>query len=190
MAELMRYVQIEENGRRYWGARYEAAYAQIGIRITARENMLIGYIAAAATLIGIAFSSPELRRIALVVPYMAAAVALVLLNHETVIGQLEEYLAEMCRTMNIRGDWYDRENLGEDRLRGLGYRTLALVAVISGSSAVAVWIGMDVARSNIIVWCGDIVAAAWAFFFTLHPRIRRIRQYRAWIRTQRTVTTH
>jgi len=165
-----------------YGPRYEAAYQQVNTRIAARETILIGYIAAAATLIGVAFGSPDFRKIALVIPYMAVAVGLILFNHETVIAQLEEYLADMC--VDIRGDWYNRESLSEARRRGLGYRTLALFVIIGGSSTVAVLIGRDVAVGNVAVWYTDIAATLVAIFCVLQPRIRRLQQYRRWIAVQ------
>jgi len=184
MAELMRYAQIEENRRMYAGPRYEAAYQQVNTRIAARETILIGYIAAAATLIGVAFGSPDFRKIALVIPYMAVAVGLILFNHETVIAQLEEYLADMCA--DIRGDWYNRESLSEGRRRSLRYRTLALLFIIGGSSVIAVLIGRDVAVGNVVVvWYTDIAATLAAIFCVLQPRIRRLQQYRRWMAVQR-----
>ena len=181
MAELMRYAQIEENRRMYAGPRYEAAYQQVNTRIAARETILIGYIAAAATLIGVSLGSPDLRRIALVIPYMAAAVGLILFNHENVIMQLEEYLADIC--INMPSDWYHRGSLGEDRRRGLGYRTVALLVIIGGSSAIAVGISRDIAANmgNILVWYGDIIFTVFTSFLVVWPRVRRIQQYSMWI---------
>lgn len=177
------HIRIQEDHRINSGARYEAAYAQIGIRIAARENMLIGYLAVATTLIGIALSSPELRILTLVIPHVAMVTTLILLNHENVIMQLEEYLADMCT--DIPGDWYSRQTLREERVDGLEYRTLALVAVLGGSSVIAVLMGRGAAAGNIIVvWYSDIAITLMVILFLVRARMRRVRQYRRWIAMQ------
>lgn len=168
--------------RMYWSARYESASNHLHTRIAARENILIGYIAAAMTLIGVAFGSSEFRKLALVIPYMAASVALILSNHENVIRQLEEHLANL--TEGIPDDWYSRVNMSEERIRGLGYRTAALFVVIGGSSIVSVLIGRSVATDHVLVWYGSVVASICALIWIVQPRIRRMRQYIAWRHTQ------
>ncbi len=172
MAELV--------SRMYWEARYGSASNHLHTRIMAREYILIGYIAAATTLIGIAFGSQELRRIALMLPFVALAVALILSNHENVIRQLEEHLGHL--TDGIPDDWYSRVNMSEERTRGLGYRTAALLVIVGGSSIIAVLIGRSVAASDVVVWYLDIAVTIGVVLFVLLPRIRRMRQYRGWIR--------
>lgn len=164
----------------YWSARYEAAYAQIGIRIVARENILIGYIAAAATLIGVAFGSPELRKLVLVIPYMAAAVALILSNHENVIRRLEGYLADLSE--DIPDDWFNRRKITRERAWGLVQRTFALYLIIGTSSIVAILIGREIVGSNVWVWYGSILYAVLAIFWAIKPRVLRMRQYLEWTR--------
>ncbi len=166
----------------YWGPRYEAANQQMTIRIAARENILIGYIAAAATLIAVAFGSQEFRQLALVIPYMAAAVAMILLNHENVIRQLEAYLADI--TKHMPNDWSGREAISRERIMGLGYRTAALFLIIGVSSSAAILVGRDVTRDSIVVWWGGILFTVVATILIVWPRIRRMRQYLGWFQTE------
>lgn len=90
MAELMRYVQREENQRMYFGPRYEAAYQQVNTRIAARENILIGYVAAAATLN---------RTLALFVIVGGSSTVAVLIGRDVAVGNVVVWYTDIVATL-------------------------------------------------------------------------------------------
>ena len=181
MAEPMTHIQREERHRLnaiYWSGRYEGAYNQISIRIAARDNIQIGYIAAAITLIGVAFVSADFRKLTLIIPYMALVASLALANHETVIRQLENYLADLVE--DIPDDWFSRRRISQESIDGLAYRTRALVIAVGGSAAVALVTSKGAVIGEVyllLIWELGFVAMAWALIEIILPRVRRAQQY-------------
>ena len=185
MAESMPHVQREERHRLnsiYWSARYEGAYNHICTRLAARDNIQIGYVGAAITLIGVAFISTEFHKLTLIIPYMALVASLALANHETVIRQLENYLADLVE--DIPDDWFSRRRISQERIDGLAYRTRALVVAVGGSTAVALVTSKGAVVGEVyllLIWELGFVAAAGALIEIILPRVRRAQQYRRWI---------
>jgi len=135
--------------------------------------MMIGYIVASATMIGLASKIEDLRLLALIVPYMAAAVSLILYNHENVISQMELYLRDLAEAADIVRDWFHPVSINEGRAgrrRGLGFRTRAIYAVMVGSSVSALLVSMSEVKSVPSVWIGGArwfggwIAVAFSIF--------------------------
>ena len=185
MAEPMTHIQQEERHRInaiYWSGRYEGSYNQISVRIAARDNIQIGYVAAAITLIGVAFISTEFHKLTLIIPYMALVASLALANHETVIRQLENYLADLVE--DIPDDWFSRRRISQESIDGLAYRSCALAIAVGGSTSVALVASKGAVVGEVyllLTWELGFVAAGVALIEIILPRVRRAQQYRRWI---------
>lgn len=165
----------------HWGSRYEAAMQGVDTRIAVRENILVGYIIAATTLAGIAMSNPQLRKLWVLIPYMAFATTLILVNHEIVISQMEEHLFNLvdqalANGADMKRDWYDRQRLGKGRKWGLISRTAAILIIIVGSSSVALWMSRGAVATHtatVARWVGVGVTVA-IFGLIVGARIWRL----------------
>jgi hypothetical protein len=73
-------------------AYYGQARAELNLRIQLRDNVLLFYLGAIATLLGVALTQGALQ-ILLVVPYVAVGVTLILAQHHTAIGAMVEFFS-------------------------------------------------------------------------------------------------
>ncbi|EGR2232614.1 hypothetical protein HL669_14665 [Vibrio parahaemolyticus] len=73
---------------------YEAARAELIVRIRLRENIIIFYVGAVATLLGVAFgNTAKSNEILFVIPVLSLAASILVSHHNSLIGALGLYCA-------------------------------------------------------------------------------------------------
>jgi len=73
---------------------YEAARAEIVVRIQLRDHVLLSYIVAAGAILGIALKERESHGIALAIPFLSLGATVLVSQHNALIG----YLGRFCAT--------------------------------------------------------------------------------------------
>jgi len=94
------------------GIFYSAARDAINNRVKLRDNVLIFYLAAIATIYGAAFGTKENTDLLLMVPFVALGASFMLTQHHTTIGSIVNYLAFEFKLPSKSEDF--RDNLHWD----------------------------------------------------------------------------
>lgn len=113
-------------------AEMEALRTERNVRLQLRDNALFGYLAASAALGGVAFGQSSHVEVMLMVPYLAPAVAGIVVQHHSVIGRREAFVAaELMPYLRDRGAWAPCKVPSGERLRReIWTRTLAHVVAL------------------------------------------------------------
>lgn len=162
--------------------RYQVAWNEITARVVERDRISVGYIVVSASLLGVAFSREDLRALAVMIPYVAFAVALVLSSHEYVMLLLTNYLRRMVGRARTDEDSYSlREWAAQATYVNFWLRIIAVLITMTGFSVAALLISSDYVRFPKILlyaWRIGWVVLVVTIGLMAGMRIYRIRQWR------------
>jgi hypothetical protein len=96
--------------------KYLAAWAEVNVRIQARDNVFLAFISLTAVLVGIALSKEDLSFTAVGAGYVALATTLVIIHHEVAIGHLAEFQRQIVieNQVDTTTQWGDARNSVEN----------------------------------------------------------------------------
>src|SRR4051812_28499179 len=101
-------------------ARFIALGPEVGARIQAREFVLLSYMALAGTLLSAALTKDNRVELALAIPYMAFASALIGMHHDLIMGVISDFMKELTKD-SVTPAWHHDPNFLP---RGMRYRTI------------------------------------------------------------------
>src|SRR5262245_43565578 len=85
-------MNAEETARKY----YESARQELIQRIQLRDNVVLAFLVAIATIFGISLGTSTRSEILLIVPYLALGATVLVVQHHAVIGAIGDFL---CREL-------------------------------------------------------------------------------------------
>src|SRR4051812_45708020 len=101
-------------------ARFITLGPEVGSRIQSREFVLLSYMALAGTLLSAALTKENRVELALAIPYMALASALIGMHHDLIMGVISDFMKELSKG-STAASWHHDPNFLP---RGLRYRTI------------------------------------------------------------------
>lgn len=170
--------------------RYQTASFESTTRLAERDRILMQYLLGASALTGVAFGSTNFRELALVIPYMALVVTLLLTHHDYVISLLASYLGELAIKSNLHGQDWQLCSSGSRRATIVGFflRLGALVIAIGAPSYAAILLTEEPVKYNALLratWTYAWYAMGAALVLTIGVRLYRIVQHAlAWQRAK------
>jgi hypothetical protein len=171
--------------------RYQTASYESTMRIVERDRILMQYLLGAGALTGIALGSTNFRELALVIPYMAVVVALLLTHHDYVISLLASYLGELAIKSDLHNqDWQlCRRGSRRATITGFFLRLGALVIAIGAPSYAAILLTEEPVKHNALlyaIWTSTWYVTGAALILIVGVRLYRIVQHAlAWQRAKR-----
>ena len=73
---------------------YESARNELIHRIGLRDNILLVFLGAVATILGLALSKPDMKEIMLTIPFLSLGASVLVSQHNSLIGALGEYCSQ------------------------------------------------------------------------------------------------
>lgn len=158
---------------------YTSAGQELAQRIQARELVLVTYMTFSVALLGASLVYSSYRELALIIPTLAVACALLIVHHDAIIGMLSDYMAELTKDVDaIR--WHDSQ--GDYRRRSLQARHIRdiaaifyLILTVSASLAVSfteVKPYDAISLSSVAWWIGLLCLLSILVIFSLLHRFR------------------
>jgi hypothetical protein len=170
--------------------RYQTASYESTTRLVERDRILMQYLLGAGALTGIAFGSTNSRELALVIPYMALVVTLLLTHHDYVISLLANYLGELAIKSELHNQDWQLCRRGSRRATIIGFflRLGALVTAIGAPSYAAILLTEESVKHNALlctIWTAAWYVTGAALLLIVGVRLYRIVQHAlAWQRAK------
>jgi hypothetical protein len=161
-------------------ARYQGAWAEVQMRVNARDQMLGRYLVASSTILGVALANPQLLPLALVIPFLSFFVALTLAHHDFVTNALNLHIRQMVVDAGLgHKDWFTSpKGLGTALWVGAAFHTTSALSAIG---VIGVWALLLVAptvgegKASEAIWFSAAGLEAIAILILVASRIYRIR---------------
>jgi hypothetical protein len=134
----------EENSRVI--AFYEAARAEVILRLGLREQVLIAYLTVAGLITGLAYKSStnEASPILLIIPLLALPFTLAFIRHDSIVRRIGVYLGDMRPHLTIPHakirDWDGSASLHKGLGGHLIMDRLTFFSLIASPAAVCLWL--------------------------------------------------
>jgi len=123
---------------------YDAARAELLERIRLRENILLLYMSAVATLLGISFGKQQLTlEILFVIPLLSFSVAILVSHHNSLIGSLGVYCStELKKNLNLNlsspvVQWDESKSLLDNSRKAIRSRYIPHLLIICVPAIIA-----------------------------------------------------
>jgi hypothetical protein len=171
--------------------RYKGAWDEAQRRVVARDRALLHYLLLSSSLLGVALTNASLQLLALVVPYLALVVALMLCHHDWVLGVLTRYLEEIAEEEANPGgaipegpnpeDWFASKDWVGSALGAGWLHSTAQVLALAGASVIAILLTREPSGAQALftaMWFLSLAATAAAVLLTVVFRVYRQSQRR------------
>jgi len=157
---------------------YESARSELISRLQLRDNVLLIYLGAVGTLLGVALGTSVRPEMLIAIPYVAVGIALLLAQHHSAIGALLHFctgeLSEFLRELNPSEDapqWDNSKTAKRYASASMLQRSLGHVIVLVLPCVAALWVNIGHAihlkSTNGILWWGACIATILTFLLIL-----------------------
>ncbi|WP_038881859.1 hypothetical protein [Vibrio jasicida] len=140
---------------------YEAARAELIERIRLRENIILFYVGAVATLLGVAFGKESVNNeILFVIPLLSLAASILVSHHNSLIGALGLYCSvELKNSLNSNLEnpvvqWDESKALIQGSSKAVRTRLIPHLLVISAPALIALIVNIHYLST---LWSWDAV---------------------------------
>jgi hypothetical protein len=168
---------------------YEAARQESLLRIRLRDQIIVIYLAATGTILGVSLHPPLSGEFLLVVPFLAVGAAILLAQHNLAIGYLGRFCAneigDVLRTINFSRNipqWDDSQifksySKTSSKLRTWGQSLIIIIPCIL-SLSVNFKHAMKSPIIFIVLWWFGAVSVVAIITIAVATHLRRIKQYK------------
>jgi hypothetical protein len=166
---------------------YEMARWEITERIQIRDQVLLVYLGAVGTIFGIALGTSSKPEILLVTPYLTLGAAIIVSQHNSVIGALGSFVAHELESFlreigEYAPQWDTSAVLGSYSVRMVWLRTLGHLLLLSSPPVVGLianwWYGFYSPFPNWIIWWFGLVCTGLSLFLLLESHSWRRRLHK------------
>jgi len=170
---------VTDNARQLIPAFYTTAGQELAQRIQARELVLVTYMTFSVALLGASLVNSNYCELALIIPNLAVACALLMVHHDAIIGILSDYMAELTKDIDaIR--WHDsKSNYRRRSLQARHIRDIAAIFYLMLTVATSLAVSFMTVRpygaislSSLAWWMGMLCLIAIPVIFSMLHRFR------------------
>jgi hypothetical protein len=172
---------------------YESARNELVQRIQLREQILLFFVGGVATIYSVALGAENKLEILLAIPYLSFGTAVIISQHNSVIGALGHFCAREIGPFLRKLEpaeyaplWESSASLHRYSAKALGMRTLAHIVLIVTPAALGLVMNGDYARfsdltNGIIWWIGAMgTVLALGYLILAHRWRKKLYQEIKW----------
>lgn len=164
---------------------YESARNELVQRIQLREQILLFFVGGVATIYSVALGAENKLEILLAIPYLSFGTAVIISQHNSVIGALGHFCAheigpflKKLEPAEYAPFWESSASLHRYSSKALGLRTLAHIVLIITPAALGLLMNWHYARfsdmtNGTIWWIGATGTVLSLWFLIAAHRLRR-----------------
>ncbi len=168
---------------------YESARNELVQRIQLREQILLFFVGGVATIYSVALGAENKLEILLAIPYLSFGTAVIISQHNSVIGALGHFCAHEIEPFLKKLEpseyaplWESSASLHRHSAKTLGMRTLAHVVLIITPAALGLSMNWQYARfsdiANGIIWWIGATGTVLSLGFLMSAHFWRRKLYR------------
>lgn len=168
---------------------YESARNELVQRIQLREQILLFFVGGVATIYSVALGAENKLEILLAIPYLSFGTAVIISQHNSVIGALGHFCAreigpflKKLEPAEYAPLWESSASLYRHSAKALGMRTLAHVVLIITPAALGLLMNWQYARfsgmANGVIWWIGAMGTVLSLGFLISAHYWRRKLYR------------